>query len=201
MRAPSAASGLLNFSSKLGREKVDDQTAELGHQLNRERKKGRKEAVKRTSFFPHSLSRSLTHSLNISHTHIMFASIRTNSLLRSSLASQLRFKSTFVPQPTPLIPDVTAFFNKIGRGTIEQVEHFPTWESLFTTSSFEMKEKGLDIQTRKYILKQVEHLRQGEKIHEHLKGKKSYYGGEYKRKENTAKILAKKRAERIQYEE
>ncbi|KAH3679830.1 hypothetical protein WICPIJ_008492 [Wickerhamomyces pijperi] len=131
----------------------------------------------------------------------MFASIRTSPVLRSSLTCQLRLKSTFVPQPTPLIPDVATFFNKIGRGTAEQAENFPTWESLFTTTSFEMKEKGLDIQTRRYILKQVEHLRQGEKIHEHLQGKKSYYGGEYRRKEKTAKLLAKKRAERIQYEE
>lgn len=56
-----------------------------------------------------------------------------------------------------------------------------------------MKEKGIPIQQRKYILRQVERLRKGEDVREIPEGKKSYFGGERKRKENTAKLRAEAR--------
>lgn len=64
-----------------------------------------------------------------------------------------------IPQPTKDIPDVAAFLGHIGRNTGEFSEAFPTWESLFSSSSREMKAAGIDPKPRKYILEQVERFR------------------------------------------
>lgn len=59
-----------------------------------------------------------------------------------------------------------------------------------------MKEKGIDVQARRYLLNQLQKFRDGERILEVKKGKKSYYGSEYKRKEIKAKMHAAARRER-----
>lgn len=86
-----------------------------------------------------------------------------------------------VPKATTAIPDAAAFLNRIGRSAPEFVEAFPTWESLFTTNSPKMKELGVDPQSRKYILHQVERFRKGLDIAEVKKGVKKN-GGERKAK-------------------
>lgn len=99
-----------------------------------------------------------------------------------------------VPAPTTEIPSVEAFLNRIGRKCGELNETFESkWENLFEWDSKIMKEKGIPIQQRKYILRQVERLRKGEDVREIPEGKKSYFGGERKRKENTAKLRAEAR--------
>lgn len=57
-----------------------------------------------------------------------------------------------------------------------------------------LKEKGVSVQQRRYILHQVEKLRKNEPIKEIKKGKKSFFGGERKRKENIAKWRAEQRS-------
>ena len=64
-----------------------------------------------------------------------------------------------IPQPTKEIANVEAFLTHIGHNTVEFKEAFPTWESLFTSSSREMKAAGIDVKARKYILDQVERYR------------------------------------------
>lgn len=64
-----------------------------------------------------------------------------------------------IPQPTKEIQDVPAFLNHIGRNCSEFTEAFPTWDSLFTSTSREMKAAGIDVKPRKYILEMVENYR------------------------------------------
>ena len=64
------------------------------------------------------------------------------------------------------------------------------WNNLFQWDSKILKEKGVNIQQRKYILKQVHNYRNNRPIHEIKLGKKSFFGGERKRKAFTAKWKA-----------
>jgi len=102
----------------------------------------------------------------------------------------------YYPPPSKEIPTVESFLERIGRNCIEHKEHFPNWHSLFALTSRQMKEKGIDVQARRYILHQVQKYRDGKKILAIKQGKKSYYGGEYKRNEVTARMHAAERRER-----
>lgn len=80
---------------------------------------------------------------------------------------------------------------KIGRKCEEASEVYQNnWQNLFEWDSRTLKEKGVSVQQRKYILHQVEKLRKGEPIREIKKGEKSFFGGERKRKETIAKWRA-----------
>lgn len=118
--------------------------------------------------------------------------------LLSTSSPLLRTSATLhrvVPGPTSQIPDVTSFLTKIGRKCEEVADVYENkWENLFSWDSRILKEKGVSVQQRKYILHQVEKLRKGEDIVEIKKGKKSFFGGERKRKENIAKWKAEQRA-------
>ncbi|CCH43949.1 hypothetical protein BN7_3504 [Wickerhamomyces ciferrii] len=126
--------------------------------------------------------------------------IRSNNALiqRASFSTQSALLRNAQPKPSAEIPTPEAFLNKIGRNTIEHLEHFPSWHALFNTTSRQMKEKGIDVQSRRYIINMLEKYRCGEPIKEFKKGKKSYFGGEYKRKEVTAKIWAEQRKQRYE---
>lgn len=114
-------------------------------------------------------------------------------LLRSSLATPktaYRFNST-IPKPSDQIPDVDAFLTKIGRNCNELKDTFENnWDNLFKWDSKTLKEKGVNIQQRKYILNQVQNYRNNKPIDEIKLGKKSFFGGERKRKAFTAKWKA-----------
>ncbi|CAM9018821.1 unnamed protein product [Wickerhamomyces anomalus] len=131
----------------------------------------------------------------------MFSRLRTSSstriIQRACYATKAANPNNInYPLPTSEIPNAEAFLQKIGRNCIEHKEHFPNWHLLFNTTSRQMKEKGIDAQTRKYLLSQLEKYRNGEKILEIKKGKKSYFGSEYKRKETVARMHAAERKER-----
>ncbi|KAH7033298.1 IGR protein motif-domain-containing protein [Microdochium trichocladiopsis] len=67
-----------------------------------------------------------------------------------------------VPQPTPFIPDVETFLTVIGRGLKQHVSKFPTWESLFSLSSQQMRDLGVEPpRTRKYLLRWRQRFRLG----------------------------------------
>lgn len=96
--------------------------------------------------------------------------------------------------PSSEIPDVAAFLSRIGRKCDEYTETYENnWDNLLSWDGKALKEKGVPIQERKYILFQVEKLRKGEEIKEIKKGKKSFFGGERKRKETIAKWRAEER--------
>lgn len=103
-----------------------------------------------------------------------------------------------VPPPTAEIPDVTTFLTKIGRGTLESVgpsfaasESSSSWQDLMTLSSYELKQKGIETRTRRYILSWREKFTKGEPVVENKRGKKSW-GGERRRKANKAEFVAMK---------
>ncbi|CAI4039436.1 hypothetical protein SMKI_08G1020 [Saccharomyces mikatae IFO 1815] len=101
-----------------------------------------------------------------------------------------RYSST-IPKPNGQIPDVNTFLTKIGRNCNELKDAFENnWNNLFQWDSKMLKEKGVNIQQRKYILNQVQKYRNNEPICEIKLGKKSFFGGERKRKAFTAKWRA-----------
>ncbi|SCW00145.1 LAFE_0B10440g1_1 [Lachancea fermentati] len=99
-----------------------------------------------------------------------------------------------VPSPSEQVPSVEVFLKTIGRKCDEFAETYENkWENLFKWDSKVLKEKGIPPQQRKYILSQVERARKNEAIYEIKEGKKSFLGGERKRKENVAKMKAQER--------
>lgn len=54
---------------------------------------------------------------------------------------------------------VESFLSKIGRDCFKFKEKFASWEELFTATSSVMKEKGVAIQQRRYILSWTEKYR------------------------------------------
>lgn len=99
-----------------------------------------------------------------------------------------------IPPPTADIPDVKTFLTRIGRKCDELTDVYENnWENLFTWGRELLKDKGVSVQQRKYILYQVEMMRQHKPIQEIKEGKKSFFGGERSRRENIAKWRAEQR--------
>lgn len=68
-----------------------------------------------------------------------------------------------VPKPTPFIPDQNSFLTAIGRGLSAHAAKIPSWEALFTLSSHQLKELGVEpARSRKYLLQWREKFRNGE---------------------------------------
>lgn len=68
-----------------------------------------------------------------------------------------------VPSPTPFVPDVQTFLSLIGRGMSKHTEKLPSWEKLFTLSSAELRELGVEpTRQRRYLLRKREKFRNGE---------------------------------------
>lgn len=66
-----------------------------------------------------------------------------------------------IPTPTDRTPDLTTFLQQIGRGTINYASKFTSWSDLFQSTGKGLKEKGIPIAYRKYILKWIEQFKQG----------------------------------------
>jgi len=67
-----------------------------------------------------------------------------------------------VPPPTPFVPDVETFLTLIGRDLKQHVSKFPTWEALFTLTSDQLRELGVEPpRTRKYLLRWRQRFREG----------------------------------------
>ncbi|CAI6341668.1 unnamed protein product [Periconia digitata] len=68
-----------------------------------------------------------------------------------------------VPKPTPFIPDHTSFLSAIGRGLSAHAAKITSWDALFTLSSHQLKELGVEpARSRKYLLQWREKFRNGE---------------------------------------
>lgn len=68
-----------------------------------------------------------------------------------------------VPKPIPFIPDHAAFLTAIGRGLSAHATKIPSWEALFTLTSPQMKELGVEpARSRRYLLHWREKFRNGE---------------------------------------
>jgi hypothetical protein len=68
-----------------------------------------------------------------------------------------------IPQPTPFIPDAPTFLQAIGRGLSAHAAKIPSWEALFTLSSAQLKDLGIEpARSRRYLLQWREKFRNGE---------------------------------------
>ncbi len=68
-----------------------------------------------------------------------------------------------MPAPTPFVPDVQTFLTVIGRGLGQHAAKFPTWEALFTLTSEQLRELGIEPpRTRRHLLQWRQRFRRGQ---------------------------------------
>ncbi|KAL3428316.1 IGR protein domain-containing protein [Phlyctema vagabunda] len=68
-----------------------------------------------------------------------------------------------IPSPTPFVPDPQTFLTLIGRNLSKHAASIPTWEALFTLSSPELQQLGVEpARSRRYLLRWREKFRKGE---------------------------------------
>src|SRR6478609_1206079 len=68
-----------------------------------------------------------------------------------------------IPSPKPFVPDVQTFLSLIGRDMSKHASKFPTWESLFSLGSNEMKELGIEPpRRRRYLLNWLDRYRRND---------------------------------------
>ena len=67
-----------------------------------------------------------------------------------------------VPKPTPFVPDAQTFLTLIGRSMSQHAAKIPSWDALFTLTSDQLRESGLEpSRARKYLLWWRERYRNG----------------------------------------
>jgi hypothetical protein len=71
-------------------------------------------------------------------------------------------KFPIIPSPTPFVPDVKTFLTLIGRGMSSHAAKFPTWEALFSLTSPQLRELGIEPpRTRRYLIHWREKFKAG----------------------------------------
>ncbi|KJZ75563.1 hypothetical protein HIM_05026 [Hirsutella minnesotensis 3608] len=67
-----------------------------------------------------------------------------------------------IPKPRPFVPDVQTFLTLIGRGLSKHASKFPSWDALFSLSSPQLQELGIEPpRTRRYLLQWLNKYRLG----------------------------------------
>jgi hypothetical protein len=67
-----------------------------------------------------------------------------------------------IPSPIPLVPDVETFLTVIGRDLKDHAAKIPSWEALFTLSSDQMRELGIEPpRSRRYLLRWRQRFAEG----------------------------------------
>ncbi|KAG8666400.1 telomere length regulation protein [Fusarium poae] len=67
-----------------------------------------------------------------------------------------------IPKPVPFVPDVPTFLTLIGRGLNKYANKFPSWNALFSLTSPELKELGIEPpRNRRYLLHWMQKYRKG----------------------------------------
>ncbi|KAI4183507.1 MAG: hypothetical protein L6R41_005361 [Letrouitia leprolyta] len=67
-----------------------------------------------------------------------------------------------IPPPTPFVPDSKTFLSLIGRNLSQHAAKIPTWESLFSLTSVQLRKLGVEpARTRRYLLSWRERFRKG----------------------------------------
>lgn len=101
-----------------------------------------------------------------------------------------------IPKRTTEVPNVLAFLTKIGRDSLEHSEIFSTWKKLFTITSVQMKDQGIETALRRYILNWRYKFSQDNTIKlKAINTGKKRNGGERNRREFLAKERIAKRNE------
>lgn len=124
--------------------------------------------------------------------------VTTTSIRSFTYSSQL-LKTNTSTRTKENVHDLETFFTLIGRNTIEHLDTFEGDLNKFLgTSSKQMKNLGIDVSTRRYMLRWINKFENDlEPLREHKRGKKKN-GGE----RNARTVIAKRRAlERIEERE
>ncbi|EMC91070.1 hypothetical protein BAUCODRAFT_80280 [Baudoinia panamericana UAMH 10762] len=67
-----------------------------------------------------------------------------------------------IPKPTPFVPDVPTFLTLIGRNLSAHAAKIPSWEALFTLTSDQLRESGVEPpRARRYLLWWRDRFRNG----------------------------------------
>lgn len=114
-----------------------------------------------------------------------------NMFSRSMTSSIPLYKTNHSTRTKENVHDLETFLKLIGRNCIEHAETFGNdLPKFLKTSSHEMKNMGIDVSTRRYMLRWIHKFENDlEPLREHKKGKKKN-GGE----RNAKTVLAKKKA-------
>ncbi|KAK5139268.1 hypothetical protein LTR04_003732, partial [Oleoguttula sp. CCFEE 6159] len=68
-----------------------------------------------------------------------------------------------IPPPTPFVPDPQTFLTLIGRNMSQHAAKIPTWEALFSLTSQQLRESGVEpARSRRYLLHWREKFRNGQ---------------------------------------
>lgn len=85
-----------------------------------------------------------------------------SSTTAATTTGQVTRQTRSVPDPTPFVPNVETFLKLIGRDLSSQSSKIPSWNSLFTSSSEQLKDFGIEpARTRRYLLRWREKFRNG----------------------------------------
>lgn len=89
------------------------------------------------------------------------SAISTAALTRRLLHQ--RASAPRIPSPTPFVPDTATFLSLIGRNLSQHASKIPTWEALFSLTSPQLKELGVEPpRARRYLLRWRDKFRHGE---------------------------------------
>ncbi|KAM3075622.1 telomere length regulation protein [Clarireedia jacksonii] len=89
-----------------------------------------------------------------------FAESTSSNQIRSL---HYRMKAPPVPRPTPFVPDAPTFLTLIGRNLIQHAPKIPSWKALFTLTSDQLRELGVEPpRARRYLLRWREKFRNGQ---------------------------------------
>ncbi|KAG9635933.1 hypothetical protein KCU69_g19588, partial [Aureobasidium melanogenum] len=67
-----------------------------------------------------------------------------------------------IPKPTPFVPDAQTFLTLIGRKMSQHAQKIPDWNALFSLSSLQLRELGVEpARSRRYLLHWRNKFRQG----------------------------------------
>lgn len=87
----------------------------------------------------------------------------TNQTLVQRRCLHHRMPAPKIPRQTPFVPDTQTFLTLIGRNLSQYAPKFPSWEALFSMTSVQLKELGIEPpRNRKYLLRWREKFRKGE---------------------------------------
>lgn len=96
------------------------------------------------------------------------AALKLPTAVRQPICLQCRFlhagnpTTSRIPRPTPFVPDPQTFLTLIGRNMAQHAAKIPTWEALFTHSSQQLRDAGIEpARARRYLLWWRERFRNG----------------------------------------
>lgn len=88
---------------------------------------------------------------------------RTTASSTQSRCLHLHVAPPRIPPPTPFVPDPQTFLTLIGRNLSQHASKIPTWEALFSLTSSQLKELGIEPpRSRRYLLQWREMFRHGQ---------------------------------------